>query len=361
VGDDTPSNRTEKHSEVGGDHGEHQADCCQRSTTEMVAIDRLLPADSPRLEGENAEHIRMLADSDAVLPPITVHRASMRVIDGMHRLRAAILRGESSIEVQFFDGSEVDAFVMAVEHNIRHGLPLARTDRAAAAVRVVQTHPHWSDRMIAAKTGLAAKTVAAIRRRSTAASVQSNARIGADGRIRPLSSAAGRERAGRLIRMKPDAPLREIAREAGVAPSTVWEVRKRLLAGEEPVPPAPRTGDHRGDAALAGPGTAKNRQHGAAREPDLFAILQQLRSDPSLKFSEAGRTLLRWLNVNLTGITRLEGMIDNIPPHWSHKIAEFAYRNAATWQQLGARLEHHALTSANNAEPQSMLMRSITP
>ena len=42
----------------------------------------------------------------------------MRVIDGMHRLRAAILNGRSSIEVEFFDGSDEEAFIRAVEQNV---------------------------------------------------------------------------------------------------------------------------------------------------------------------------------------------------------------------------------------------------
>src|SRR5262245_43617336 len=73
---------------------------------EMVPLRQLLPADSPRLVGEDAKHIRVLAESEAVLPPILVHRATMRVVDGMHRVGAARLRGREAIEVRFFDGSE---------------------------------------------------------------------------------------------------------------------------------------------------------------------------------------------------------------------------------------------------------------
>src|SRR2546421_3267487 len=69
--------------------------------THRVPVRSLLPADSPRLNGEDAEHIRVLAAVEAKLPPILVHRASMRVIDGMHRLGAARLRNEETIDVQF--------------------------------------------------------------------------------------------------------------------------------------------------------------------------------------------------------------------------------------------------------------------
>src|SRR4051812_30365190 len=83
----------------------------------LMPISTLLPADSPRLAGEDMQHARLLADSDAELPPILVHRKTMRVIDGMHRIRAAVLRGEDKIKAKLFDGCEEAAFVLAVEAN----------------------------------------------------------------------------------------------------------------------------------------------------------------------------------------------------------------------------------------------------
>src|SRR5256885_8556385 len=126
---------------------------------ERVPIDSLLPADSPRLSGESMEHARVLAASEAVLPPIVVHRSTRRVIDGMHRLKAAALRGQSDIVVRFYEGDNDEAFIVAVETNIAHGLPLSLADRTAAAVRIIATRPQWSDRRIASITGLAATTV----------------------------------------------------------------------------------------------------------------------------------------------------------------------------------------------------------
>jgi hypothetical protein len=51
----------------------------------MVAAASLKAGDTPRLEGENLEHIKTLAEVEASWPPILVHRQTMRVIDGMHR------------------------------------------------------------------------------------------------------------------------------------------------------------------------------------------------------------------------------------------------------------------------------------
>src|SRR4051812_33876066 len=183
--------------------------------TERVAVGALTPADSPRLEGEDTEHIRMLAESDDVLPPIIVHRTAMRVIDGMHRLAAAKLRGDRTIEVRFFDGTESEAFVLGVQTNIAHGRPVSPADRTRAAERIVASHAAWSDRTIAAAVGLGARTVGEIRRRVEARGDiprEGRVRIGRDGRVRPVDGAEGRLRASEAIRAQPDASVRQIAK-----------------------------------------------------------------------------------------------------------------------------------------------------
>ncbi|MBZ9641723.1 ParB/RepB/Spo0J family partition protein, partial [Streptomyces sp. PSKA30] len=130
-----------------------------------VEIGSLSLSGSPRLGGERPEHIQLLAAAQKPLPPITVHRPTMRVIDGYHRLKAARLRGERTIAARFFDGDEAAAFVLAVKLNVTHGLPLALADRKRAAERIVVSHPQWSDRRVASVTGIAPGTVGEIRRR----------------------------------------------------------------------------------------------------------------------------------------------------------------------------------------------------
>src|ERR1044072_4324236 len=105
-----------------------------RSPVIKIRISDLQPAESPRIEGENREHVQLIAESDDIQPPIIVHRATMRVIDGMHRVRAAELRGRTEIDARFFDGATLDAFVLAVHANVTHGLPLSLADRLQAAI-----------------------------------------------------------------------------------------------------------------------------------------------------------------------------------------------------------------------------------
>jgi AraC family transcriptional regulator len=73
----------------------------------------------------------------------------MRVIDGMHRLRAAILNRCRSIEVEFFDGDDEEAFIRAVGQNVAHGLPLTPAGRKDAAARILRFRPALSDRSVA--------------------------------------------------------------------------------------------------------------------------------------------------------------------------------------------------------------------
>jgi ParB-like chromosome segregation protein Spo0J len=306
----------------------------------MVLISSLQCSDSPRLSGENVDHIRALAESGVAFPPITVNRCTMRVIDGMHRLRATTLRGQDKIAVRFFEGEDRDAFVFAVEANIKHGLPLSLTDRTAAAIRIINSHPEWSDRAIASSTGLAATTVGQIRRRSTAHNAQLNTRVGRDGRIRPLNAAEGRRIAAELMAHEPNASLRQIASAAGISLGTAQNVRQRLRCGNDPVYPK----DHETpqQKAQSEAEVPLSRQTDKAVSPRFIEnrpmLLQMLLKDPSLRFSDAGRTLIHLLNALAVGASAWDRLIDDLPPHCAHAVSNAARACAQLWQDFANRL-----------------------
>jgi hypothetical protein len=301
-----------------------------------VPIAALRPSDSPRLTGESCEHARLLADSaGGLLPPVLVHRPTMRVIDGMHRLQAARLRGEDMVLAQFFDGPAADAFVLAVRSNVAHGLPLSSSDRRAAAMRIVASHPQWSDRAIASATGLSAKTVAAVRRCASGENPQLRVRMGRDGRMRPLNTADGRLRACSLLREKPNASLRQIALEAGISPGTVRDVRDRIARGEDPVPPAQRTGAR---------ATRANRPEQPLRS-EIGELMALLRNDPSLRLTETGRRLISLLSVSAINPREQEKLLGTVPPHCRRTVAELAAACAQTWQELAAKLGEAQVSS----------------
>jgi hypothetical protein len=304
--------------------------------SEIVSIDSIRPADSPRLSGENAEHTRMLRERFPDLPAILVNRRTMRVIDGTHRLSAARLEGAETIEVQFVDADERDAFLLAVKANADHGLPLSLADREAAGDRILLWYPFWSDRAIAAVVGLAATTVGTMRRRSSVQSPQLNARVGRDGRLRPMSTAEGRQRAREIFEARPEASLREVAREAGISLGTVHNVRELVRRGE-------------GCVRDQGAGTERPASHCDHRvmrrrrrcgEPVAWpAVRERLLKDPALRYAEAGRALLRWIDTQAGGVGDWRDVIDAIPPHWAETMTNLAYSCGNEWYELAWALE----------------------
>lgn len=297
-----------------------------------MPIESVLPSDSPRLEGVNSEHVRTLAEVGTEVPPILVHRATMRVIDGMHRLQAAAQLGRESIEVRFVDGKDLDLFVLAVETNIKHGLPLSHRDRVAAATRVASSHPRWSDRLIAQLTGLSPRTVAGIRKRSGEGLSLVDGRVGRDGKVRPLNTAAGRELAGYIMTERPATSLRKVAKETGLSLSTVHDVRSRLNRGEDPLPERLRRGKAQGDTPKPVDVTPEPTER-------ISTLLDQLRRDPSLRFSEPGRTLLRLLDSHSIPDKTRTQLAHSIPPHCAGAVARIARACAASWTQFAEQIE----------------------
>jgi ParB-like chromosome segregation protein Spo0J len=334
--------------------GHYQARQITDALTAVVPVSvlSLKPADSPRLNGEDKAHIARLAETETPLPPILVQKKTMRVIDGMHRLMAASLQGRETIGVIFFDGSDADIFLRAVQENVTHGLPLSQADRRAAAERIIASHPHMSDRAIGHSVGLAAKTVAAIRKRSSEEVPQSNARVGRDGRVRPLNSREGRQRAADLLAQQPQASLRDVARVSGIAPATVLDVRKRLERGEPPVP-----GKHPGNGRTASGAEANAdgdetsapavrfdpRSASPSTEPrDPAATVQKLLRDPSLRSSERGKGMLRLLSVNAVGAQELQDLAASVPLHCVATFVQLARQYAKMWQDFAMELDGRA-------------------
>ena len=319
----------------------------------VVAVDvsALSGADSPRIAGESAEHLETLAAAGTELPPIIVHYPTMRVIDGMHRLRLAQSRGDAQILARFFCGNDADAFVVGVKANIAHGLPLSLADRRTAAIRILASHHHWSDRMIASVTGLAAKTIANLRRRSGGAPSQTAVRVGRDGRIRPVNGAEGRMIAYQLMTDDPSLSLRKVAQAAGISPETVRDVRNRLRLGQGPVPKRfekPAKADRPETRRLPDRRAAHVRLPGDC----LIGKVERLKADPSLWFTETGRRLLRLMYAQFSEAAGWEKTAANVPPHCTGTIAELAQECADMWQELAAELlERKVAESALTPDP----------
>jgi len=304
----------------------------------------LLPGDSPRLQGKDAKHVARLAEIDEPLPPILVDRRSMRVIDGMHRLMAASQRGHKTIEVEFFDGTAGEAFLRAVEANISHGLPLSQEDRRAAAERIIVSHPQMSNRAIARASGMSAKSVATIREKNADTMPPLKARIGIDGKARPVDNAEGRRRAAELTAEFPHASLREVARHAGISAATVSDVRKRLASGLMPIPERRASKDRSNEDSNPAQPVADVNRSGVRNarknsQQPASSLLDKLLKDPTLRMRDDGRRLLRLLQRSAVEKQGMTELVTAVPPHCTKVVADLVRQYADIWSSFAQELD----------------------
>jgi AraC-like DNA-binding protein len=288
-----------------------------RTPGEHVAVADLRPGATPRISGEDEAHARLLAVAPGPLPPILVHRPTMTVIDGMHRLIAATLRGDEEIAAVFFEGSLEDAFVEGVRSNVAHGKPLTLQDREAAAKRILATHHHWSDRAIAEVCAMSPKTVARIRRAILRDGPP--ARVGRDGRIRPVDGSSARLHAAEIIRSQPDASIREVARIAGTSSGTVRDVRRRLTEGRHPLPDRTR-------------GPSRRRRASAAATDYEWA------NDPAL-YSDAEDSFISWFDDRNIVTGDWASVVPDLPLSRLYLLSDECRARAEQWEQFASALE----------------------
>ncbi|HET9172516.1 MAG TPA: hypothetical protein VFN97_24030 [Actinospica sp.] len=284
-----------------------------------LPVARLDLSGSPRLDGIDKQHVSTLARlASTELPPVLVHRRTLRVIDGVHRVHAAILRGDTAIAVELVDCDEAEMFIRAVQANSRHGLPLSLEDRRAAARRILGTHPQWSDRMIAKTAGLSPNTVGALRRRAVGPSDANGHRIGLDGRSHRLTNAGDTRCAVReALARNPSASVRELARTAGISVGRAHALRRELLDAK-PTAPVPSTG------------------------PVPSSVVRMLAADPALRLNEQGRGLLRLLVTQPVDPAQWSDLADVVPAHRADAVIELAERFSETWSRFADELKRRA-------------------
>ncbi|CAL9677285.1 Transcriptional regulator NovG [Streptomyces sp. enrichment culture] len=304
----------------------------------QVPISRITVVGSLRTVGEDPRHINALAEVCSELPPIVIHRKTMTVIDGVHRLRAVENSGATHISAVLFNGDEREAFVLAVKLNSNHGLPLSLADRKAAARHMLADFPEWSNRRLAGVVGLSDKTIAALRRRSGAELPHPTAvRLGRDGVAYPLAAGEGRSRALTYLAAHPDASAQEVARAAHISLTTAKDARKRARAVQEGPQAAEPDAGPVPEAAAGRPAIVKRpRPHPVCADPSR--AVRRLRADPSLRFTEVGRKLLRTLDPSAPQPHDWAAMANSLPIHCAPLIAELARHHAESWRLLAESL-----------------------
>ena len=318
-----------------------------------VPVASLVPGFHLRHEGTDAAHVRLLADAagSVKLPAILVQKRGSRIIDGMHRVEAAKLRGEWTIGARMVDCTDSEALVLAVKSNTLHGLPLSRADRISSAKRILAAHADWSDRAVAGITGLSAKAIASLRNSSSGDTQFDGKRLGRDGKRRPVMPAEGRRRAAEYINAHPEASLREVARETDVSLGTVHDVRERIRRGADHAAGTPgksvekiaeKIADSPAAAAAPIPPRPLGVIHGAgARNAQRLAwpaISGKLTADPALRYTDGGRAFLRWMALHSMQADEWREFIDAIPQHWLKEVSRIAVSMSEEWQQFADRL-----------------------
>jgi hypothetical protein len=70
------------------------------------------------------------------------------------------------------------------------------------------------------------------------------------------------------------------------------------------------------------------------------ATLPILRRDPSLRFTEHGRLVLRWLEAHAVSSGEWSAVASGVPSHCRELVAEMARGCAEAWAQMAEALEN---------------------
>jgi SRSO17 transposase len=283
--------------------------------------------------GENRDYVVALARSAVKLPPLFVHRRTMRIIEGAHRLQAAELRGDDAVEVIFFD--DEPGFVAP---GGGPGGPPSFDDRAATATRLLSSHPDWPDRAVATVSGLAPRTVRALRK-----SPASGDGVLIPFRPHPPVPAA---QPPEVPAPRPSIPVHQVAKEFELEPHTVVEVLSRLRRGRQqdrpsgPLAPVP---------ASAVPPDATSLVLDRVCD-ELFATLsrrdQRLRARQSLEglLATAGRKTIRNIAACVDG------------PGIDQRLHHFISDSTWDWEPVCAALTRYV---ARAMEPEAWVIRPV--
>jgi hypothetical protein len=325
-----------------------------------------------RQGGTNAAHVQLLIDAadSAQLPPILIQQEGCRVIDGVHRLEAAKLRGDATIKARFLDCTDSEALVLAMKANSIHGLPLSKADRVAGARRLLTAHPDWSDRAIAAITGLSDKTIAALRNQAADTAHLGSKRLGLDGKRRPVNAGECRRRAAEYISAHPNAPLRQVAKETDVSLGTVHDVNARLRSGVSPERnehriPAARPAVHPtpavADTVTVTPGangTPLRRKNHTDAPLTWAGIAAKVAQDPTIRYTEGGKEFLRWMAQHTSNLDGWREFVNAIPAHWRSVIAPIAESIGKEWSLFAEQLHGSGPTPSATPTARTSQVRS---
>jgi ParB-like chromosome segregation protein Spo0J len=283
-----------------------------------VPVRLLGPGFSPRSTPVSDTHVAMLMERAEEWPPIVLRRSDHALIDGHHRVEAARRLRLPVIGALFFEGTDHDCYVEAIDRNIRHGLPLSLRERKTAASRLLAERSDWSDRQVAVICGLSPTTVGGLRAgavflpvsgaNGSGATGASDRRLGKDGRSRPVDAPAVRRRIREVVQDNPSASVRAVARIVGASPETVRSVRLKMRSAES-----------------------------SSAEPFVCAEVPS-----AFQSTGPGRAFLAWFSKTEITPEDLALYATSVPPERATEVIAEARRRATSWRDFADRIEARA-------------------
>jgi ParB-like nuclease domain len=142
----------------------------------------------------------------------------------------------------------------------------------------------------------------------------------------PLTLADRKAAACRIVRAHPAWSDRAIAEAAGLSDKTVGSLR-RQLAGS-----VPWSRWRLGKDGRVRPLPVSKR------DTDAAPLLLRLQKDPSLRYTDAGRTMLRWLHM-YPEVDRGPDVVAALPVHVLPTTAQLCHQRSLEWANLAKLLE----------------------
>lgn len=78
-------------------------------------------------------------------------------------------------------------------------------------------------------------------------------------------------------------------------------------------------------------------------------LMTSLKRDPSLRFTELGRVLIRLLDCSSMDVKQLDDLVRSVPPHQRATVVRLAHERAGVWRTFADRLGRESDTEMRSA------------
>jgi hypothetical protein len=185
----------------------------------------------PSIRPIDEAQVTVLAGVLDRLPPIAVTEDDLKLVDGAHRVEAAVRAGRTHLPAEHLALAPGEVLAERIRRNSSHGLPLNLEERKRAALLLLAEDSARSNAAVGLITGLSTSTVRRLRGCPGHSVNDPDTVIGVDGKRYPRDRAGRREAALEMLRRDPGLSDRAIAGRVGLSPTTVGSLRRTAATG----------------------------------------------------------------------------------------------------------------------------------